>query len=198
MVLRLPIMPKSLLMPVLMALTLFFTPHAGALEWALNKEQSRITFEMVSADGSLTCSFGQFEAEIRFDPDFLDLTEIRVVIDINTVSTGNPALDDELRSPPWFDTQTYPAAGFRATSLVRGASGNSYTLNGNLTIRGISHPVSFPVTIDIEQGDARMIGETAIDRQAFGIGADASLGGANAPGDLVIIRLDIVATRLDN
>ncbi|HKJ62609.1 MAG TPA: YceI family protein [Hyphomicrobiales bacterium] len=191
---RSPIMLKALLTSLALVAALTFTNPAQALEWALNKGGSRITFEMIAADGSLTGQFEQFEAEIRFDPDYLDITEISAAVDMNTVSTGNPSYDDMLRGPQWFDTQTYPAAGFTATALQESAADGQYALQGNLTIRGVSAPIAIPVTIRIERGDAHVTGETAIDRQSFGLGADAQ----DAPGDIVIIRLDLLATHLDN
>ena len=191
--LRLPIMPRALLSSVLLFATLSFMHQAQALEWALNKQQSRISFEMVASDGSLAGQFEQFEAEIRFDPDYLDITEIRAAVDMNTVVTGNPSYDDMLRGPQWLDTQTYPAAGFVVTSLNAGSADGQYMVQGNLTIRGVSAPVSLPVSVSIDKGDARVTGETVIDRQSFGVGADGS-----APGDIVIIRIDLLATRLDN
>jgi len=187
-------MLKALLTSLALVAALTFTNPAQALEWALNKGGSRITFEMIAADGSLTGQFEQFEAEIRFDPDYLDITEISAAVDMNTVSTGNPSYDDMLRGPQWFDTQTYPAAGFTATALQESAADGQYALQGNLTIRGVSAPIAIPVTIRIERGDAHVTGETAIDRQSFGLGADAQ----DAPGDIVIIRLDLLATHLDN
>ncbi len=191
-------MPKTFLTTFFLCASLAANaPGAYALEWALNKQLSRIGFEIVSPEGSLAGSFEQFEAEIRFDPEFPDMTDIRARVDMYTVTTGNAQIDDALRSAAWFDTQTYPAAGFRARSLAPGADGAGYTLQGDLTIRGISHPVSLPVTYSIDQGDARVTGELAINRQAFGVGAESDLAG-RTPGDVVIIRLDIVATRLDN
>lgn len=192
--LRSPNMLKSLLSLLALIATLTFVNHAQALEWALNKQKSRITFEMVEANGSLSGQFEQFEAEINFDPDYLDITEIRAAVDMNTVSTGTSSYDEMLRSPQWFDTQTYPAAGFAATALHKGETDDQYILQGNLTIRGVSAPVSIPVTIRVAQGDARVTGETVIDRNAFGLGADTQA----APGDIVIIRIDLLATSLDN
>lgn len=182
---------------LLCAVFLASAPNAGAQEWALNKQQSRITFEIISPNGSVSGAFGQFEAEIRFDPEYLDVTDIRAAVDMNTVSTGNPQLDDALRGPSWFDTQTYPAAAFRTTALNEGDTDENFTVQGDLTIRGVSRPVVIPINFTVSQGDATVSGETAINRHDFGVGSDSSISG-QAPGDLVIIRLNIVATRLDN
>jgi polyisoprenoid-binding protein YceI len=197
-VLRLPMIQKASLAPLICLIALIlWIPGAHAQEWALNKQQSQITFEIISADTSVAGSFGQFEAEIRFDPEYLDVTDIRAAVDMNTVRTGDAQLDDALRSSPWFDTQSYPAAAFRTTALEEGDNENSYIVQGNLTIRGISRPVSIPVGFSVHQGDATVTGEIAINRQEFGIGADNALKG-QASGDLVIIRLKLVTTRLDN
>jgi polyisoprenoid-binding protein YceI len=193
-VLRLPMMLKAFLTSAALFGALSFPHQASALEWALNKEQSRLTFEIVAPEGSLAGHFEQFEAEIRFDPDFLDITEIRAVIDMNTVATGNPSSDEMLRGPQWLDTQTYPAAGFVLTSLSKGEAEGQYNVQGNLTIRGVSAPVSLPVSVSIDRGDARITGETVIDRHAFGIGADSS----GSQGGMVVIKIDLLTTSLDN
>jgi polyisoprenoid-binding protein YceI len=43
----------------------------------------------------------------------------------------------------WFDTANHPQMSFRSTSVVESAGG--YTMTGDLTIRGITHPVTFDV-----------------------------------------------------
>ncbi|MBX2804853.1 MAG: YceI family protein [Hyphomicrobiales bacterium] len=192
--LRLPLMLKALNSSIVFLFAVVsFANAAHALEWALNKAQSRISFEMVAPDGSVTGQIEQFEAEIRFDPDFLDISEVRAAIDMNTVSTGNTAYDDMLRGPQWFDTQTYPMAGFILSALHKSSTDGHYMAQGNLTIRGVSAPVAIPINIQIERGDARVTGETVIDRQSFGVGAEEG-----APGDIVVLRIDVLATSLVN
>jgi hypothetical protein len=53
------------------------------------------------------------------------------------------------------------------------------------------------VSVSIDKGDARITGETVIDRNSFGIGADGS-GGQGSQGDIVVIKIDLLTTRLDN
>jgi polyisoprenoid-binding protein YceI len=170
---------------------------ASAQEWALNKDKSRISFEADVGGQILTGEFQQFEAELRFDPDHLDISEIAARIDINTVSTGQPQPDDALRSQEWFDAQTYPMAGFRATSIEPTGTGGMFMMTGDLTIKGNTKTVTIPFTLQIDQGEGAVVGEAAINRRNFGIGPDGPISGMIV-GDLVKIRLDLVATRLDN
>ncbi len=170
---------------------------ASAQEWALNKEQSRISFEADVGGQIVTGQFQQFEAELRFDPDYLDISEIAARIDINTISTGQPQADEALRSQEWFDAQTYPLAGFRATSVEAAGPDGMFMMTGDLTIKGRTTQVTIPFTIEVEQGEGAVVGEAAINRRNFGIGPNGPVSGMIV-GDLVKIRLDLVATQLDN
>jgi polyisoprenoid-binding protein YceI len=70
-------------------------------------------------------------------------------------------------------------------------------MTGDLTIKGNTKTVTIPFTLQIDQGEGAVVGEAAINRRNFGIGPDGPISGMIV-GDLVKIRLDLVATRLDN
>jgi polyisoprenoid-binding protein YceI len=63
-----------------------------------------------------------------------------VIIDMASVESGNEARDEHLRSPDFFDVTRYPTAAFSA----RGAGwlGNRGTLTGELTLHGVTRPVT--------------------------------------------------------
>jgi cytochrome b561/polyisoprenoid-binding protein YceI len=170
---------------------------AAAQEWAINKQKSKLTFEAEAAGQTVTGQFQQFEAEIRFNRDHLDLAEIAARIDINTLSTGQGQVDDALRAAEWFDMQTYPSAGFRATAVKPGKGAGSYVMEGELAIKGRTQPVTVPFTMTVDQGEATVTGEATVNRQAFGLGPKGPVSGMTI-GDTVKIRLDLIATRLDN
>jgi polyisoprenoid-binding protein YceI len=181
----------------LMAVLTASAPPAAAQEWATNKNKSRLTFEVDAGGKVVTGEFEQFRAEIHFDPDYLEIAEIAAAIDTNTISTGYPKVDAGLMNREWFDTQTYPSAGFRAKSVMAGDADGSYIMEGELTIKGNTRPVTIPFSLAIDQGEATVTGETAISRSDFGIGPNGPVSGV-VIGDIVKIRLDLVATRLDN
>ena len=182
---------------VLMTLFAAGASPAAAQEWAIDKQQSRISFEVDAGGQAFIGQFQQFRAEIRFDQEQLDLSEISAAIDTNTVSTGRVDVDTALLGKEWFDTQSYPAAGFRATSVNEGEMEGAYIMEGELIIKGRAKPVSIPFRLDVDQGEATVSGETAVDRRSFGLGPDGPVAGVMI-GDLVKIKLEIVATRLDN
>lgn len=102
--------------------------------------------------------------------DFLlDMQSIKV-LDIQD-SVYNGKLKGHLRSADFFDVDNNPEATFVITQIVRSKeSKTSYTLTGNLTIKGISKSISFPVDITTEgetfQGSTP---EFTIDRAAYDI-----------------------------
>jgi polyisoprenoid-binding protein YceI len=66
-----------------------------------------------------------------------------VTIDMTSVDSGSQARDDHLRSPDFFDTGRHPTATF--TGRAAGWQGTRGVLAGELTIRGITRPVTLHV-----------------------------------------------------
>src|SRR5215467_10854176 len=66
-----------------------------------------------------------------------------VTIDMTSVDSGSQARDDHLRSPDFFDTGRHPTATF--TGRAAGWQGTRGVLAGELTIRGITRPVTLYV-----------------------------------------------------
>ena len=74
----------------------------------------------------------------------LDMSEVHVVIDMASVSSGNQTRDDHLRSDDFFDAANHPQAVFRSTGVV--AAGAEARMTGELTIKGVTRPL----TLDAE------------------------------------------------
>ncbi|NJM34380.1 MAG: hypothetical protein HC850_06335 [Rhodomicrobium sp.] len=189
---------RNLVLFVALAMLSFaLGPCAEAQEWALNKEQSRVAFEVEAGGQTVTGEFKQFEAEIRFDPEHLEIAEISAAVDLNTVETGQSEVDKALLGKDWFDVQSFPVAGFRMTAITPGDAPDSFKLEGNLSLKGKTRAVSLPFVLAVDQGDAKVKGEMTLDRLDFGIGPEGAVAGL-VIGNTVKLTLDLVATRLDN
>jgi len=68
---------------------------------------------------------------------------LEVVIDMASVSSGDRTRDDHLRSPDFFDVQRHPTATFTSTAVRWHGTRGSVT--GNLTIVGVTRPVTLDV-----------------------------------------------------
>jgi len=87
---------------------------------------------------------GQFNAvtgTIEFAPDNPVLSSVNASIDVSGVTTGNKTRDDHLRSPDFLDAERFPTMTFVSTAAeITGT--NRLKLKGDLTIHGITRPVS--------------------------------------------------------
>ena len=100
-----------------------------------------------------------------------DMTSIRV-LDIKD-EKWSTKLENHLKSEDFFTTAKYPQATFEITSsqaLKNSPPGAfNYDIKGELTIKGITHVVSFPARVDIQQDHASARGEIIVDRTRYGI-----------------------------
>jgi polyisoprenoid-binding protein YceI len=117
---------------------------------------------------------------------------VDVVIDMASVSSGDQARDDHLRSPDFFDVEAHPSARFRSTGLRW--SGTHGVVHGELTIKGVTRPI----VLDVEYvgsahdplGNDRAVfsARGRIDREAWGLTWNMML---DAGGLLVSKQIDL-------
>jgi len=114
---------------------------------------------------------------------------------MNSASTGNQTRDDDLRSDNFFAAATYPVMTYRSADIRRDRHG--FVLDGELTIRGVTRPVSLTFqingfTADPAGGGTRAgfsaVGE--INRMDFGVCSPVPDGGGLASNK---VRIDIEA-----
>jgi polyisoprenoid-binding protein YceI len=107
-----------------------------------------------------------------------DITKstVTVTIDPSTIDTGEPARDMHLKSAAFFDVTSFPTAAFTSSGVVK--NGSKLTVNGNLTLHGVTKPVvldaegpSTPVEGAMDhKPHSGFSATTTISRSAFGIG----------------------------
>ena len=128
----------------------------------------------------------------------MDMTSI-TVSDI-TDPSGNAKLTGHLKSEDFFSVEKHPASTFTITKAapVAGAKTGepNYTITGNLTIKGITHPITFPATVKINGNAAEATARLEVDRTKWDIKYRAAIIGTVADKvieDNFTIDLKIVA-----
>ena len=81
---------------------------------------------------------------LTLDPKAPNNAKLSVDVPVNTIHTTIDALDKELVGPMFFDAAKFPNAHFESTSVS--ANGTSATINGNLTIHGVTKPATINAT----------------------------------------------------
>ena len=92
--------------------------------------------------------FGRFSnasGMLTFDPAALEASKLDAQIDVNSIDTHVAELDKELKE--FFSTDKFPTASFTATQIVK-TGPNTGTVTGNLTLAGVTKPITLNVTFD--------------------------------------------------
>lgn len=85
--------------------------------------------------------FKNFDVHLNFTKEDLSDAKFHVVADINSIDTGIEARDNHLKSADFFDAAKNSKLEFTSKSIAK-VKGNHYKLNGDLTLNGITKPVS--------------------------------------------------------
>ncbi|MFL5321737.1 MAG: YceI family protein [Myxococcaceae bacterium] len=163
------------------------------MTWKIDTTHSSITFSvrhMMFA--KVRGSFQKWQGELELD-ESLTAGKVKVQIEASSIDTGVEQRDNHLRSPDFFDVAKYPSLSFESRKVT--AKGKDrFTIEGDLTLHGISKPV----TLEVENlgngkdpwGNQRVgfLATARIDRREFGLGWNQAL---EAGGVLVSENIDI-------
>ena len=117
-------------------------------QYALDAHHWSITFDVEHLKYShFTMRFDRAQAMLVWKPGGLEASTIDVAIDASSVDTNVPLLDKLVKGQDMFDSASYPAIHFVSTRFVRTAEATG-KLEGDLTIRGITRPVTLDVTFN--------------------------------------------------
>ncbi len=126
-------------------------------------------------------------------------SSVNFTIQATSIDTDNKMRDDHLRSDAFFDVAKYPQITFQSTRVDKAKRGG-YVAVGNLTIHGVTRPVSLPFHIDgpIKDpfGGVRfgLETQTRLNRHDFGVGATGMFSGDSAIGSDVDVTISLEAT----
>ena len=174
------------------------TTRLAAGRWTIDPSHSDVSFSvrhlMVS---KVRGSFGTFSGAIVVAEDPL-ASSVEAEIDLSSIDTRDENRDAHLRSIDFFDVDTHRTMNYRSTAVR--PDGNDFVVEGELTLRGTTRPVSLNLTFNGVSGDpwggtrAGFSAETEISRRDFGIDFNMPLeGGGVVVGDKVKIQLEVEA-----
>lgn len=170
--------------------------------WNVDASHSALEFKvkhMMMAN--VRGQFHDFQANITADPEDLTTAEIDFTVNVNSIDTKDEQREGHLKSADFFDVENYPNLTFKATKIER-KSNNEYAMTGDMTIRGVTKPVTFNVTsegIGKDPWGNERAGFTAagsLNRKEFGLNWNALLEtGGVLVGEQVKINVEIEAVR---
>ena len=142
--------------------------------------------------------FAKWSTDLALDPTDLAKSKVTATIDASSIDTGVADRDAHLRSADFFDVANHPSLTFVSTGVAK--KGDGYALAGDLTIRGVTKPV----TLELEAlgsgkdpwGNERRLfsAKTTIQRSDFGLTWNQALeAGGVLVSDKIEIELEVQA-----
>lgn len=171
-------------------------------KWVLDSDHSVAAFSiqymmLMNVRGQ----FNKVSGSIEFDPSRASNLSVNAEIDVASIWTGVAKRDDHLRTADFFDVKKYPKMLFKS-SAIRQGTGNQCTIDGELTLHGITRPVTLtgklsgPVTLPDSIGGETCVGfsgSLVINREDFGFtwGSKTALDGGALLSKNVSIMIDV-------
>ena len=143
-----------------------------------------------------TLRFDKVEAQYRFDPHAPETSQVSVAIDPASIDTGSKSFNAQLAGKDWLDAADFPTVAFASTRIDAG-DGVHGVVEGNLTLHGVTRPVTLAVTFNGVGGDliplitrAGFSATATLKRSDFGLNRFAGL-----VGDEVQLVIEVEFTR---
>jgi len=183
-----------MLRPFVPSLAMLLLATSGAAAQGVLIDKSEIRFLSKQMGVNVEGRFRKWKAHVDWKPDDLARSRADFEIDLASIDLASEESEAELRKRDWFDTQRFPAATFRSTSIASTGE-NSYNIAGTLAIKGASRDVTVPVRLRKDAaGNAVAEGQFALKRLAFKVG-EGPWSDTSAVADDVTVRVRITLGR---
>ena len=163
----------SLAVAVLVSSSVSAEDGKKATNLKVNTSKSELVWNAKKVTGEHTGKITLKEGTLTMDGT--KLTGGKFVADLNSITctdltdkTYNDKLIGHLKSDDFFSVEKHPTATFVVTKATPKSAG-VYDVTGDLTIKGITKPVTFPVTVKNAANGAEATGKLVVDRSKYDI-----------------------------
>lgn len=170
-----------------------FHALAEAPRWDVDMTKSRLGFVAYWQASPVKGEFKVWRADIRFDPDDLPSSEVRIEIETGSADSNYADRDSAIKGPEWFAIETFPIATFTASSF-RHIEQDQYEAQGILSVKGVDQPLTLVFTLALQDGHAMMSSEVSLSRLAFNVG-EGQWRETNFIKDEVIVEIELHADK---
>ncbi|TWR26024.1 YceI family protein [Mucilaginibacter achroorhodeus] len=116
-------------------------------KWVLDPMHSEVQFKVKHlVISTVTGSFKTFEGSLETENDDFTDAKVEFSLNVDSIDTNQSQRDEHLKGADFFDAASHPKISFKSTSLTK--DGDDYQLKGDLTIKGVTKPV----TLNVEHG----------------------------------------------
>ena len=119
--------------------------------------------------------FVEYDIRLMFDEENMENSSVEVTVPVSSIDTFSPELNAKMSNPEFFDTDNYPQIHFRSTAIERVDAGSA-RMTGDLTIKGVTLPITFDVTFNgqvmhpyFKLNNAGFTAVATLDNRAYGV-----------------------------
>lgn len=165
----------------MLVLALALPYAAAATDYTVNPAASTLGFSGTFQGEAFQGRFGQWNAVIAYDQNDLARSHFDVDVTLASAKTGDSDRDSALPGSDFFNVPKFPKAHFVSTRIHK--AGASVVADGQLTLHGVTKPVSLNVAYKPQGSGATLDINGTVKRLDFGVGtgdyADTSVIGAD-------------------
>jgi polyisoprenoid-binding protein YceI len=159
---------------IIVALVLCLLPAAAYGQppaYTVVKEKSYVKFIAIAGTTPHEGRFESYSADIRFDPENLKDSSIKVEVDVAGVKVAADEVQKMVTLPEWLSAELFPTASFVSKTIIRMPSTDNYYAEGTLTLRGKALPATLNFRMEhFDAEGAVASGYVSLARKDFGIG----------------------------
>ena len=148
----------------------FISLHVGDEKYVVDTKESLVSWKGSNPFGAHTGNAYISKGELMTENG--QLRGGTVEVDMNTIEDENhetnSGLIKHLKDPDFFDVKKFPFAAIAITRVAT-IKAEDKEITGNLTIKGITHPVSFRAKVVVKDGSVKASGKLIIDRTKWGV-----------------------------
>lgn len=160
--------------------------------WVVDRDASTIDLTVRALGGRHTGRFQSWRGEVEFDPADPGRTRAVVTVEAASLRMQPAAATARAVGPGFLDAARHPAILFQLRSL-QPVHGDRYTARADVTVKGVTRPLSFPLDLRVTGDRAHLTGAFTLDRTQFGIGTTGAWN--RLVGREVTVRVALQARR---
>jgi polyisoprenoid-binding protein YceI len=136
----------------------------------IDKPGSKIEFHAKATFTKIIGVFHGWDADLKTPSDTFADASLNLKLESDSVSTGSGIKDKEIKNKNFFDIKQFPEIVFVSTKVTPGSDPGKFVMDGNMTMRGITKPVTVTIVEHpVVNGHQMIDGEIAFNRRNFGM-----------------------------
>ena len=168
------------------------------MNWKIDPTHSHVSFSIRVMGVSTTKGrFNALRGQLSIDEQNPTNSWVEAEVDAASIDTHNRLRDAHLRSAAFFAIKKYPTMVFHSTKVEQ-VSGQDYKVTGNLTLHGVTKPVTFDVTYrgqrTIMGAPTSLTAKAKVNRHDFGLGQGMAV--QFAASEMASIEIDLEAVQI--